>query len=103
MIDKNIIGYDLVKNVKGCAGYERCGYDKLFVVRKNSGGDYLSALVEVRENTGENRRAIEKKYDIEKYHICNEEYIVWDGSIVTLPKGSRTLPEGGDYIQFYWS
>lgn len=103
MIDKNIIGYDLVKNVKGCEGCERCGYDKLFVVRKNSGGDYLSALVEVRENTEENRRAIEEKYDIERYHICNEEYIVWGGCIVSLPKGSARMPEGGDLIRFYWS
>ena len=103
MIDKNIIGYDLVKNVKGCGGYERCGYDKLFVVRKNGNGDYLNDLVEVRENTEENRRDIEKKFDIEKYNICNDEYIVWCGTIVTLPKGSHTLPEGGDFIKFYWS
>jgi propanediol dehydratase large subunit len=103
MIDKNIVGYDLVKNVKKCGGFERCGYDKLFVVRQHTGGDYLSGLVEVRENTEENRRAIEEKYGIQKYHTCNENYIVWGGSIVTLPKGSHTLPEGGDFIQFYWS
>ena len=103
MIDKNIIGYDLVKNVKGCGGYERCGYDKLFVVRRNYGHDYLTALVEVRENTEENRRAIEEKYGLQQHHICNNDYIVWDGCIVTLPKGNRSLPEGGDYIMFYWS
>lgn len=103
MIDKNIIGYEFVKNVKGCVGYERCGYDKLFVLRKNCGDDYLSALVEVRENTEENRRDIEQKYNIEKYHICNDEYIVWDGCITTFRKGSKILPEGGDYIMFYWS
>lgn len=96
MINKKIVGYDLVKNVKGCGGYERCGYDKLFVVRKNGDGDYLDDLVEVRENTEENRRAIEEKFGIDKYSICNDEYIVWCGCIVTKPNGE-------DFIQFYWS
>ena len=96
MVNKNIIGFELVKNVTKCGGYERCGYDKLFVVRKNSDGDYLNALVEVRENTDENRRAIEQKYGIQQYHICNDDYIVWGGCIVPLPDGS-------DKICFYWS
>ena len=96
MVNKNIIGFELVKNVVKAEGYERCGYDLLFVVRKNSDGDYLSALAEVRENTDENRRAIEQKYGIKKYHICNDDYIVWGGCIVTLPNGS-------DKICFYWS
>jgi hypothetical protein len=103
MVNKNIIGFELVKNVVECEGCERCGYDKLFVVRKNTKGDYLSALAEVRENTEENRRAIEQKYGIQKYHICNDDYIVWGGCIVSLPKGSARLPKGGDIIRFYWS
>lgn len=96
MIDKNIIGYDLVKNVKGCGGFERCGYDLLFVVRQHCCGDYLSGLVEVRKNTDENRRAIEEKFGLQRYHTCNDDYLVWCGCIVTMPDGS-------DYIRFYWS
>ena len=96
MVNNNIIGFELVKNVVKAEGYEHCGYDKLFVVRKNSDGDYLNALTEVRENTDENRRAIEQKYGIQQYNICNDDYIVWGGCIVTLPNGS-------DKICFYWS
>lgn len=103
MINKNIVGYELVKNVKKAEGCERCGYDKLFVVRQHTGGDYLSGLVEVRENTEENRRAIEEKYGFERHCIVNDDYIVWCGCIVSLPKGSYALPEGGDIIRFYWS
>lgn len=102
MINENIKGYEYVKNVKGCGGYERCGYNMLFVVRKDS-TDELSGLTEVCENTETNRRMLEAKYGMEKYHISNKDYIIWGGEIVTLPKGSRTLPEGGDYIRFYWS
>lgn len=97
MIDKNIIGYDLVKNVVSAVGYERCGYNKLFVVSKHGEkGDYLSRLVEVRELTEENERELEKKYGFEKYHIVNDDYIMWGGEIVTRR-------DGKDEIRFYWS
>lgn len=102
MIDKNITGYDLVKNVKGCGGYERCGYDKLFVVNQHE-ENLLDGLCEVCENTDANRRRLEEKYGIDKYCISNKDYIIWGGEIVTLPVGSNSLPEGGDYIRFYWS
>jgi hypothetical protein len=95
-INKNIEGYEFVKNVKKTAGYERCGYNMLFVVRRNSGDDYLSNLVAVCKNEGDNWETLEAKYPF-------EEYIVWSGEIITLPAGSYALPEGGDMICFYWS
>ena len=102
MIKKNIEGYDLVKNVKGCGGYERCGYDKLFVVDKHN-DDYLDGLCAVCENTDTNRRRLKEKYGIDKYCISNDDYIIWGGEIATLPVGSKSLPDGGDFIRFYWS
>ena len=99
MINKNIIGYELVKNVVKAEGYERCGYDKLFVVRKDCGGDYLKGLCEVRENTDENRRALEAKYGIEKWDISNDDYIMWGGTIVY----DLSSDEPKDEIMFYWS
>jgi len=95
MIDKNIPGYDYVKNVKGCDGYERCGYDMLFVVRRNC-RDYLTGLVEICKNENGARAKLRAKYN-------DDNYIIWSGEIVTIEKGSARLPYGGDYIRFYWS
>lgn len=95
MINKNIIGYDLVKNVKGCGGYERCGYDMLFVVRRNC-RDYLTGLVEVCKNENGAWAKLRAKYN-------DDDYIIWSGEIVTIEKGSARLPHVGDYIRFYWS
>lgn len=95
MINKNIQGYDFVKNVKGCDGYERCGYDMLFVVRRNC-RDYLTGLVEVCKNENGAWAKLRAKYN-------DDDYIIWSGEIVTIEKGSARLPHGGDYIRFYWS
>lgn len=95
MINKNIPGYDFVKNVKGCDGYERCGYDMLFVVRRNC-RDYLTGLVEVCKNENGAWAKLIAKYN-------DDDYIIWSGEIVTIEKGSARLPHGGDYIRFYWS
>lgn len=84
MINKNIIGYELVKNVTKADGYEHCGQDTLFVVRRNS-ENYLDGLCEVRENTHENHRELEAKYPFK------EGYIIWCGEIAC------------DRIRFYWS
>lgn len=98
MINKNIIGYDLVKNVVKAGGYERCGYDKLFVLHKDC-TDYLEGLCEVRENTEENRRELEAKYGFERYDDVNDEYIMWGGTIDYDLSGD----EPKDEIMFYWS
>ena len=83
MINKNIIGYELVKNVTKAGGYEYCGQDKLFVIRRNS-NDYLADLCEVRENVRGTYRELEEKYPFEN------GYIIWFGEVV------------GDTIRFYW-
>lgn len=95
MISKNIPGYDFVKNVKGCDGYERCGYDMLFVVRRNC-RDYLTGLVEVCKNENGAWAKLRAKYN-------DDDYIIWSGEIVTVERGSARLPHGGDFIRFYWS
>ncbi len=95
MINKNIPGYDFVKNVKGCDGYERCGYDMLFVVRRNC-RDYLTGLVEVCKNETGAWAKLRAKYN-------DNDYIIWSSEIVTIERGSARLPLGGDYIRFYWS
>lgn len=95
-INKNIEGYEFVKNVKKAYGCERCGYDMLFVVRRHCSSEYLDGIVAVCKNEGDNYQTLEAKYPF-------KDYIVWHGEIVTLPAGSYALPEGGDIIQFYWS
>lgn len=96
-INSNIKGYEYVKNVKACGGYEHCGYDLVFVVRRDCGNNYLKGLVEVCENKGyEQAKTLQAKYPF-------ENYIIWKGEVATLPKGSYILPEGGDIIRFYWS
>lgn len=95
MINKNIQGYDLVKNFKGCDGYERCGYDMLFVVRRNF-RDYLTGLVDVCKNDNWALAKLRAKYNDYDYIICS-------GEIVTIEKGSERLPNEGDYIRLYWS
>ena len=84
MINKNINGYELVKNVTKAGGYEHCGQNLLFAVRRDS-EDYLEGLCEVRENTRENYRELDTKYPFE------EGYIIWFGEVA------------GDKIRFYWS
>lgn len=84
MINKNIIGYGLVKNVTKAEGYEHCGQGLLFVVRRDS-KNYLDGLCEVRENKRGTCREIEEKYPF------NDGYIVWFGEVVC------------DEIRFYWS
>lgn len=96
-INSSIKGFEYVKNVKDWGGYEHCGYDLLFVVRRDCGDNYLEGLVEVCENKGwEQKKALRARYS-------DEEYIIWAGEVATLPKGSYRLPEGGDLIRFYWS
>lgn len=95
MINKNIQGYDFVKNVKGCGFYERCGYDMLFVVRRNC-IDYLTGLVEVCKNENRALAKLRAKYN-------DYDYIILSGEIVTIEKCSSRLPCEGDYIRFYWS
>ena len=94
MINKNIIGYDFVKNTKGCDGYERCGYDMLFVVRRNC-RDYLKGLVYVCKNDNVALAKLRAKYN-------DYDYVVWSVEIVTIEKSSAILPHGGDYLRFYW-
>lgn len=96
MINKNIQGYDLVKNVNGCDDYERCGDDMLFVVSRNC-IDYLTELVELCKN--DNNVALAKLRA--KYN--DDDYIIWSGEIVTIEKSSARLPHGGDYIRLYLS
>ncbi len=90
MISKEIIGYELVKDVKEAYGCERTGCDKLFAVRRSDDGDYLTNLVEVRENTYENYEALKEKYPF-------NDFIVWQGTVVYSLDGSD------DVIEFYWS
>lgn len=95
MINKNIQGYDLVKNFKGCDCYERCVDDMLFVVRRNC-IDYLTGLVEVCKNDNCALAKLRAKYN-------DDDYIIWSGEIVTIEKSSARFHHGGDYIRFYWS
>lgn len=95
MINKNISDYDLVKNFKGCDGYERCGDDMLFVVRRNC-IDYLTVLVEVCKNDNWALAKLRAKYN-------DDDYIIWSGEIATIEKGSARLHNEGDYIRLYWS
>ena len=89
-INKSIIGYEFVKNVGKCYGVEHGRQDYLFVLRRGD-GDYLSRLVEVRENTEENYQAIRAKYPYE-----NDDYILWWGDI------SYSLCGKTDEIIFHW-
>ena len=91
MINKNIIGYELVKNVVKADGYERCGCDKLFVVRRGS-ENYLEGLCEVRDNTRENIDELETKYPF-------KDYIIWWGTV----NYDLSSDEPKDEIMFYWS
>ena len=96
MINKSIVGYELVKNVDKCYGVEHGRQNYLFVVLRDTKGefekgDYLSRLVEVRENTNENYNAIREKYPYE-----NEDYILWFGDI------SYSLCGKKDEIIFHW-
>ena len=94
MINNNITGYDFAKNVKGCDCYERCGYDMLFVVRRNC-IDYLKGFVYVCKNENGALAKLRAKYN-------DDDYVVWSVEIVTIEKGSARLPHGGDYLRFYW-
>ena len=94
MINNNITGYDFAKNVKGCDCYERCGYDMLFVVRRNC-RDYLKGLVYVCKNDNGALAKLRAKYNY-------DDYVVWSVEIVTIEKSSAILPHGGDYLRFYW-
>ena len=94
MINNNITCYDFVKNTKGCDCYERCGYDMLFVVRRNC-RDYLKGLVYVCKNENGALAKLRAKYN-------DDDYVVWSVEIVTIEKGSARLPHGGDYLRFYW-
>ena len=94
MINKNITGYDFVKNVKGCGCYEMCGYDMLFVVRRNC-RDYLKGLVYVCKNDNGALAKLRAKYNY-------DDYVVWSVEIVNIEKSSAILPHGGDYLRFYW-
>ena len=94
MINKNIPGYDFVKNTKGCDGYEMCGYDMLFVVRRNC-RDYLKGLVYVCKNENGALAKLRAKYN-------DDDYVVWSVEIVTIEKSSAILHHGGDYLRFYW-
>lgn len=93
MINKNIPGYYLVKNVNGCDCYDRCGYDMLFVVRRNC-IDYLTGLVDVCKNENGALAKLIAKYN-------DDDYIIWSGEIVTIEKSSARLPHVADYIRFY--
>ena len=84
-----------MKNFKGCDGYERCGYDMLFVVRLNC-RDYLTGLVEVCKNDNCALAKLRAKYN-------DDDYIIWSGEIATIEKSSARLPNEGDYIRLYWS
>ena len=94
MINNNITGYDFAKNVKGCDCYERCGYDMLFVVRRNC-RDYLKGFVYVCKNENGALAKLRAKYN-------DDDYVVWSVELVTIEKGSARLPHGGDYLRFYW-
>ncbi len=89
MINKEIIGYELVKDVKKIYGCEFTESDKLFVIRKSNDDDYLSNLCEVRESTHDNYLALEKKYPF-------SEYFIWHGTI------NVGLDDSGDVIELYW-
>jgi len=92
-IDKNIIGYDLVKDCINADGAERTFCDYLFAVKRgeydNSSG-YLNAICEVRPYTDQNYKEMHKKFNF-------EHYIIWSGTIWD----SRRM--GGKIIEFYWS
>ena len=94
MINKNITGYDFVKNTKCCDGYEMCCYDMIFVVRRNC-RDYLKGLVYVCKNENGVLAKLRAKYN-------DDDYVVWRCEIVTIEKCSAILPHGGDYLRFYW-
>ena len=94
MINKNITGYDFVKNTKCCDGYEMCCYDMIFVVRRNC-RDYLKGLVYVCKNENGALAKLRAKYN-------DDDYVVWRCEIVTIEKSSAILPNGGDYLRFYW-
>ena len=95
MINKNIPGYDLVKNFKGCDVCDRCDYDILFAVMRNC-IDYLTGLVEVCKNENCALDKLRAKYN-------DDDYIIWSGEIVTIEKSSARFHHEGDYIRFYWS
>ena len=94
MINKNITGYDFVKNTKCCDGYEMCCYDMIFVIRRNC-RDYLKGLVYVCKNENGVLAKLRAKYN-------DDDYVVWSVEIVTIEKSSAILPNGGDYLRFYW-
>lgn len=88
-VNKDIMGYDLVKDVVRAEGYERCPTDKLFAIRRGE-GNYLERLAEVRENTRENLAEMKAKFN-------SEEYIIWWGTV------NYDLDGNEDEIEFYWS
>lgn len=93
-INKNIIGYEFVKNVKKVEGYERCGCDLLIVYKRSRRDEY--DITEVAENTEANRKALKAKYPF-------EDFIIHWGTTYSLPKGAYALPEGGDILALYLS
>lgn len=95
-INSNIKGFNFVKNVVSAGGYERTGCDYLFAVKRNSGGDYLSALCEVRRNEGNNYEEMCEKFPF-------ETHIVWHGTILPNYDFKRREYTGTDRIEFYWS
>lgn len=95
MIDKNIIGYEFVKNVVSADGYERTGCDYLFAVRRNCNGNYLDGLCEVRKNKGRAYEELEEKYPF-------ETHIVWFGGIYPNYDYKKHEFLGTDRIEFHW-
>lgn len=101
-INKNIEGYEMVKNVVEALGWERCGCTHLFAVKRGSGcgggKEGLDGIVAVSEDTSyENYKRLQEQFPF-------EDYIIWYGTI--RPKYNRELhryDETQKVIDFYWS
>lgn len=101
MINNNIIGYELVKNVTSAVGCERTSQTHLFIVKRNSkcgwGEEGLDGLVAVAENTNEN---------YEKFRaMCpwtDKENILWWGTIIQNFDYKKFEYDGTSRIEFHW-